>query len=60
MTTANLDATLHCWVELLARFTLSIEYCKGWDNAATDALSQVMSKLDAETVKSILDRITMW
>ena len=37
----------------------SIEYQKGWDSAATDALSQVTSKLDAETVKSILEGITM-
>ena len=40
-------------------FTFSIEYHKGWNNAATDALCQVMSKLDAETVKSIQGRITM-
>ena len=40
-------------------FTLSIEYHKGQDNAATDALSQVISKLDAETMKSILGRVTM-
>ena len=37
----------------------SIEYKKGQDNAATDALSQVTLKLDAETVKSILDGVTM-
>ena len=39
MTTPNLDATQHCWVESLAGFTFSIEYQKGWDNTATDALS---------------------
>ena len=37
----------------------SIEYHKSWDNAATDTPIQVTLKLDAETVKSILDRITM-
>ena len=55
MTTPNLDATQHWWVEPLARFTFSIEYQKGCDNAATDALSWVTSELNAETVKSILD-----
>ena len=59
MTTPNLDATRHCWVESLTRFTFSIENKKGWDNAVTDALSWVTSKLDVETVKSILDGITV-
>ena len=40
-------------------FTFSIEYHKGWDNAPTDTLSQVMSKLDAETMKVILDGFTV-
>ena len=40
-------------------FTFSIEYHKGQDNAATDALSQVTLRQDAETVKSILDGITV-
>ena len=39
MTTPNLDATQHHWLELLARFTFRIEYQKGWNNAAADALS---------------------
>ena len=38
---------------------LSIEYQKGCDNAAADALSKVASKLDAETMKSILDGVTL-
>ena len=38
---------------------LSIEYQKGCDNAATDALSRATSKLNAETVTSILDGVTM-
>ena len=59
MTIPNLDATQCWWVKLLARFTFSIEYQKGQDNAATDALSQVTLKLDAEIVKSILDGVTM-
>ena len=59
MTTPNLDATQNCWVESLARFTFSIEYQKGWDNAVTHALNQVTLKLDTETVKSIWDGVTM-
>ena len=59
MTTPNLDATWHCWVESLARFNFSIEYQKGRDSTATDALSCVTSKLDAVTVKSILDGVTI-
>ena len=59
MTTPNLDATQHHRVELLAGFTFSIEHKKGQDNAATDALSHITSRLDAEAVKSILDRDTM-
>ena len=59
MTTPNLDVTQHQWVESLARFMLSIEYQKGYDNAAADSLSRVTSKLNAKTVKSILDGITM-
>ena len=39
MTTPNLDATQHQWVESLARFTFSIEYQKGRDNVVTDTLS---------------------
>ena len=59
MTTPNLDATQHHWVESLVGFTFSIEYQKGGDNAAVDVLSQITSKLDAETMMSILDEITM-
>ena len=59
MTTPNLDANWHLWVESLAVFTFSIEYQKGWDNVAADTLGPVTLKLDAETVKSILDGITM-
>ena len=59
LTTPNLDATQHYWVELLAGFTFSIEHQKGRDNAVADALSHVVSKLDAEVVKSIMDRVTL-
>ena len=59
MTTTNLDATQHWWVELFATFTFRIEYQKGRDNAAADAMSQVTLKLDAKIMKSILDGVTM-
>ena len=59
MTTPNVDATQHQWVELLARFAFSIEYQKGRGNLAADALSWVTSKLDAEIMKSNLDRVTV-
>ena len=59
LTTPNLDATWQCWMESLAGFTFSNEYQKGRDNAVADALSCVASKLDAEVVKSILDRVTI-
>ena len=59
LTIPNLDATWHHWVESVAGFTFSIKYQKGRDNAVANALSHVMSKLDAEDVKSILDGVTV-
>ena len=46
-------------MESLAGFTFSIKYQKGRDNAVQDALSCVVSKLNAEAVKSILDGVTI-
>ena len=60
LTTPNLYATQHHWVESLAKFMFSIEYQKGRDNAVTDVLSHVASELDAEVVKFILDGVTVW
>ena len=59
MITPNLDATRHCWVVSLTGFNFGIKYQKGQDNAAADALSQVTLRLDVETVKSILDGVTL-
>ena len=59
MTTPNLDATRHWWVESLAQFMFSIEYQKGCDSVAADALSPVTLKLNVETMKSILDGVAM-
>ena len=43
----------------VTRFTFSIEYQKGQENVAADALSIVTLKLDAGTMKSILDGVTV-
>ena len=43
MSTPNLDATGHCWVSALTNYDVCLEYQKGQDNAAADALSQVTS-----------------
>ena len=59
LTTPNLDATQHCWVESLAGFRFSIGYQKGRDITVVDALSHVVSKLNTEAVKSILDGVTI-
>ena len=55
----NLDATWHQCIESLARLTFGIEWQKGQDNVALDALNQVALKLDPGTMKSILDGVTM-
>ena len=39
MSTPNLDATGHCWVSALAKYNFWLEYQKGRDNTAADALS---------------------
>ena len=55
MSTPNLDATRHHWVNALAKYNFWLEYQKGWDNAATDALSWVTTCLEPEAVQDILD-----
>ena len=59
MTTPNLDATGHQWVRALARFNFQLEYQKGWDNTVTDMLSQITTLLSLETIRSILDGVTL-
>ena len=56
MSTPNLDATGHHWVSALAKYDFQLEYQKGWDNAAADALSRVTTHLQPEAVQAILDR----
>ena len=41
LTTPNLDAMGHRWVGTLASFEFSLEYQKGADNGAANALSWV-------------------
>ena len=59
MTTPNLDATGHQWVSVLVQFDFELEYQKGCDNTVTDALSWVMTRLDQDTVKLILNGVTL-
>ena len=57
MSTPNLDATGHHWVSTLAKYDFWLEYQKGQDNAAADALSRVTTHLPPEAVQAILDRV---
>ena len=41
LTTPNMDATGHHWVSALASYNFDLEYLKGTENGATDALSWV-------------------
>ena len=59
MSTPNLDATGHCLVSALAKYDFWLEYQKGWDNAAADALSQVTTHLQPEAVQAVLDGAAM-
>ena len=59
MSAPNLDAIGHWWVGALAWFNFELEYQKGCDNTVADMLSCVTTWLDPETVKSILDGVTL-
>ena len=59
MSTPNLDATGHHWVSTLAKYDFQLEYQKGGDNAAVDALSWVTTHLQPEAVQAILDRVAI-
>ena len=59
MTTANLNATGHQWVGVLARFNFQLEYQKGWDNTVADVLSQITICLSLEAIQSILDGVAL-
>ena len=59
MSTPNLDATGHHWVSTLAKYDFWLEYQKGRDNAAADALSRVTTHLPPEAVQAILDGVAI-
>ena len=59
MMTPNLDATGHQWVQALAQFNFELEYQKACDNTVAEVLSWVTTWLDPNTVKSILDGVTL-
>ena len=59
MSTPNLDATGHHWVSALAKYDFWLEYQKGRDNAAADALSLVTTHLQPEAVQAVLDGAAM-
>ena len=53
--TPNLDATGHQWVGALASFQFELEYQKGTDNGAADALSWVTISHSWQTIQSLLE-----
>ena len=55
LTTPNLDVMGHCWVGALTSYEFTLEYQKGSDNAAADALSRVPVRHDKDTVRSLLE-----
>ena len=50
LTIPNLDATGHRWVGILASFKFTLEYQKGANNGAADALSRIPICHDQEMV----------
>ena len=59
MTTPNLNTTGHWWVGSLAQFNFKLEYQKGCDNTVADVLSRVMTWLDPDMVRSILNGVAI-
>ena len=53
--TLNLDATGHRWVGTLASFQFELEYQKGADNKAADALSWVLISHSQQIVQFLLE-----
>ena len=51
----NWDATGHRWVDVLASFQFELEYQKGADNRAVDALSQIPISHSWQTIQSLLE-----
>ena len=57
LTMSNLDATDHRWVSALASFQFKLEYQKGANNGAADALSLVPISHSQETVQFLLEGV---
>ena len=57
MSTPNLEAIGHQWVATLAPFNFTLEYQQGKDNGIADALSRMPSKLDEETMHTIINGV---
>ena len=55
LTMPNLDAMGHRWVGVLASFQFELEYQKGTDNGAADALSRVPINHSRQTIQSLLE-----
>ena len=53
----NLDTTGHWWVSALMSFQFELEYQKGINNGATDALNWVPISHSRETVQSLLEGV---
>ena len=53
--TPNLNALGHRWVTALAGYNMTIKYLKGSDNKVADALSQIETRLDPDTVTELLN-----
>ena len=57
LATPYLDATGHQWVGALASFHFELEYQKGTDSRAADALSRVPIRHSRQTVQSLLEGV---
>ena len=57
LTMLNLDALGHRWVTVLAGYNMTIRYLKGSDNKVADALSQIETRLDPDTVMELLNYV---
>ena len=55
--TPNLDSTGYQWVGTLASFQFELEYQKGANNGAADALSRVPISHSQETIQSLLEGV---
>ena len=59
LTTPNLDATGHRWVGVLTSFEFTLEYQKGADNGAADALTWIPIHHDWGMLQSLLEGAIM-